>query len=140
LAEFERAADRLSPVVENRCRFIIEEDARVSRFADAVRAGDRRAMGELMTESFRGACDLFEIGAPSMTAMMRAMTRGPGFIGGRQSGAGFGGCLVAVVEATETQAFVSSVYQSYAAATDLEPAVYPVWAGEAAGLHDASWR
>ena len=48
--------------------------------------------------SYAGARDLYEIGAPSMDAMMAAMLAAPGVIGARQAGAGFGGCMVALVE------------------------------------------
>jgi galactokinase len=131
--EFERQASRMRPVVARRCRFILDEDARVAPFAEAVSAGDRATIGRLAAASFRGANDLFEIGAPSMTAMMRAIEQSPGQIGARQSGAGFGGCLMAVVEASHVEAFVSSVRERYLGATGLLPEIYAVGPGLAAG-------
>ena len=56
------------------------------------------AAGRSSTPPGLGANRLFEIGAPSMTAMHDSMTGAPGLIARRQAGAGFGGCLVAIVD------------------------------------------
>ncbi len=123
----------LSPVLARRCRFIVEEHARVDAFASALSGGDRVKIRDLTSDSFRDACELFEIGAPSMTAMMQAMRDAPGFIGGRQSGAGFGGCLVAFVDGELSDVFTETVRARYARATGCEPAVYVVQSSAPAG-------
>ena len=66
----------------------------------AARSGRQRASGfaRFCAASFAGARDLYEIVVPEMEAMMEAMLSGPGVIGARQAGAGFGGCMVAFVE------------------------------------------
>jgi galactokinase len=121
-------------VVYNRCRFIIEENARVLELAQVLSGGDREAIGRLCAESFRGACELYEIGAPAMSSMMQAMLAAPGIIGARQAGAGFGGCMVAFVEADAVDRFASAVRTSYEAATNLQPEIYAVRAAAGAGL------
>ncbi len=123
----------LPPIVAKRCRFIIEENQRVLDLAEALSADDRTAISELTAASYRGARDLYEIGAPAMEAMMQAMLSGPGVIGARQAGAGFGGCMVAFVERDRVEDFITQVKQTYQAATGLEPAVYPVQAANGAG-------
>jgi galactokinase len=120
--------------VYKRCRFIIEENARVLELAQVLSGGDREAIGRLCAESFRGACELYEIGAPAMSSMMQAMLAAPGIIGARQAGAGFGGCMVAFVEADAVDRFASAVRTSYEAATNLQPEIYAVRAAAGAGL------
>jgi galactokinase len=122
----------LSPVVARRCRFIIEENARVLDLARALPAGDASAIRSLTAASYQGARDLYEIGAPAMSTMMEAMLSAPGVIGARQAGAGFGGCMVAFVKIEQTAAFADHVRQTYAAASDLKPMVYPVRAAAGA--------
>ena len=68
LADLDRAA--VPEPAARRCRFIIEENARVLALADALSRGDRAAIGRLTAESFAGARDLYEICAPSMLHMM----------------------------------------------------------------------
>jgi galactokinase len=55
-------------------------------------------------------------------------------IGARQAGAGFGGCMVAFVEAASGDAFAAAVRTHYATATGTQPEIYPVTAAAGAGL------
>ena len=87
LEQFTAHEADLPPIVAKRCRFIIEENQRVLDLAEALSADDRTAISELTAASYRGARDLYEIGAPAMEAMMQAMLSGPGVIG-RASGRG----------------------------------------------------
>jgi galactokinase len=116
---------QLPPVVARRCRFIIEENRRVLDLAAALPAEDRAQIAALAAASYAGAHDLFEIGAPAMTAMMDAMLAAPGVIGARQAGAGFGGCMVAFVEGDRREAFAAETARAYAARTGIEPRIYP---------------
>jgi galactokinase len=126
----------MPPEVFRRCRFILEEDARVGPMAAALSSGDERGIGNLCRESFRGACDLYEIGAPSMDAMMDAMINAPGVVGARQAGAGFGGCMVAIVRREQAQAFAESTRNRYLATTGIQADVYAVRGAEGAGVID----
>ena len=132
-AQFAAHEADLPPVVAKRCRFIIEENRRVLDLGQALVAGDLATIERLAADSYQGARDLYEIGAPAMEAMMQAMRRGPGVIGARQAGAGFGGCMVAFVSAPLVCEFAEYVQKEYATATGLEPKVYPVQAAAGAG-------
>ena len=134
LEQFAEKEASLPPVVARRCRFIIEESERVLKLAEALTVGDRAAIGQLTADSFRGASELYEISAPAMHTMMDAMRRGPGLIGARQAGAGFGGCMVAFVEQAQTEAFAEAVGRTYFGATRVRPEIYPVEAAAGAGL------
>ena len=101
--------------------------------AAALPAGKRDAVRTLCAASFAGARDPYEIIVPEMEAMMDAMLSGPGVIGARQAGAGFGGCMVAFVEKEAVEIFAGHVWQHYQAATGIEPNVYPVVASPGAG-------
>ncbi len=134
LEQLDRAADQWPAEVVKRCRFIIQENKRVLKLADALTAGDRAAIAELCAASFDGAMHLYEIGIPAMQAMKDAMLRAPGVIGARQAGAGFGGCMVALVEAGQVDAFAAAVREGYGNATGISCEVYPVEAAAGAGL------
>ncbi|MBK8799738.1 MAG: galactokinase [Anaerolineales bacterium] len=99
VAEFEQYVGLLPDLVARRCRFIVEENARVQAMAQALPAGDCAALHRLFADSYTGACELYELCVPSMDAMLAAMRSAPGFIAGRQArrlwrlpgGAGGGG-------------------------------------------------
>lgn len=133
-ARFQQHEHRLPPDVARRCRFIIEEHARVLELADALPGGDRAAIRRLTAGSFEGARLLYQISSPAMEAMMEAMLAAPGVIGARQAGAGFGGCMVALVEAGAAGPFAAAVRARYAAAAGIEPEVFPVTAAAGAGM------
>jgi galactokinase len=132
-AEGPEGEEGLSPEMIQRGRFIIEENRRVLELAEAFKSGDRDKIGLLFSQSFIGAQRLFEIVVPEMEDMQRAMTASPGVIGSRQAGAGFGGCLVAVIEKGRADDFSRSVRKLYTEATGIEPAVYIVSPSAGAG-------
>ena len=133
ISQFNARAGDLDPIVAKRCRFIIEENERVLALAAALPAGKRDSIRTLCAASFAGARDLYEIVVPEMEAMMDAMLSGPGVIGARQAGAGFGGCMVAFVEKEAVEIFAGHVWQHYQSATGIEPNVYGVVAAPGAG-------
>ena len=123
----------LSGVVYRRCRFVIEENQRVLDMADALASGDLSEIGNLAVESYAGARDLYEISSNEMEMMMAAMQSGPGVVGARQAGAGFGGCMVSFVEQAKVGAFARHVEACYRDTSGIEPQVYPVQAAAGAG-------
>jgi galactokinase len=133
LEQLEAHRASLSGVVYRRCRFVIEENQRVLDMADALARGDRHQIATLAARSYVGARDLYEIGCQEMAWMMDAMASGPGVIGARQAGAGFGGCMVAFVEESEVGAFARHVEARYRNTAGIEPQVYPVQAAAGAG-------
>jgi len=124
----------LDPIVYNRCHFIVEENQRVLDIADALAAGEHYKAGQLAVESFRGARDLYEIVSREMIAMQDAIMSAPGVYGARGAGAGFGGCLVALVESGFAEVFAKHVHAHYVDSTNIEPEIYPVRAAQGAGV------
>lgn len=86
------------PVVRARSRHVVTENARVLRFADALRSGDTRAAGALMVEAHASFRDDFEASTPVVDALVDRLVATPGVHGARLTGGGFGGCVVALVE------------------------------------------
>lgn len=134
LAMLAAVGDPLPPEVNRRCRFILEENERVLLLAEALAAGDRTQIDQLSAASFEGARTLYEIVTPPMEFMVRAAWEAPGVIGIRQAGAGFGGCLVAIVEADRTEPFCTATRDRYFASGGIMPEIYPVEAAAGAGI------
>ena len=132
LVQFEAHEADLPPVVARRCRFVIEENERVLQLEEALPVGDQAAIRALTAASYAGARNLYEITSAEMAAMLEAMLGAPGVIGARQAGAGFGGCMLAFVEAGCVDVFEHHVRGSYEAATGIKPEVYPVQAAAGA--------
>ncbi|MGK2949682.1 MAG: galactokinase [Acidimicrobiales bacterium] len=85
-------------VVRRRARHVVTENARVDAFAAALGAGDLQTAGEAMAESHASLRDDFEVSTPVLDALVARLARTPGVLGARLTGAGFGGCAVALVD------------------------------------------
>jgi len=130
---FERLKGALPDVLRRRCQFIFEENQRVVAFMAAVVRDDREAMRRLCEGSFFGERDLYEKTVPAMERMYEAMSGAPGVIAARQSGGGFGGCMLAYVQAESVDAFAAQVRRQYKEKTGIEAAIHATEPSAGAG-------
>jgi len=87
-----------------------------------------------MNESHRSLRDDFEVSRPELDAMVEIARAQVGCFGARMTGAGFGGCAVALVTRASTERFAADVARRYEAEVGLTPAVYLCEAAEGASL------
>lgn len=127
------AAGALDPVDLRRARHVIGENARTLEAADALAAGDVARLGHLMDASHESLRDDYEVSSPALDAIVTAARAAPGCLGARMTGAGFGGCAVALVALEATEAFVAATTAAYRAATGHEPRAYVSAAAAGAG-------
>jgi galactokinase len=93
------AADALDDaLLARRARHVISENARVRATVEALSGGDLASVGELLAASHRSLRDDFEVSTPVLDALVERLWATPGVIGARLTGAGFGGCVVALAE------------------------------------------
>ncbi|MFU8852960.1 galactokinase [Micromonospora sp. SL1-18] len=96
-----------------RVRHVVTEDQRVLDTVALLRAGRVRALGPLLTASHASMRDDFEITVPEIdTAVEAALAAGA--YGARMTGGGFGGCVLALVEAPTADAVAAAVASAYA--------------------------
>ena len=114
----------LQELTRKRARHVITEDQRTLAAADAMRAGDAAAFGKLMIQSHESLRDDFEVSNDALNTMVDTALAQPGCLGARMTGAGFGGCAVALVEESAADAFTRNMTEQYQAKTELEPAIY----------------
>jgi galactokinase len=86
------------PMLRRRARHVITENRRVEACAEALRGGDIDEAGRLMLESHASLRDDFEVSTPALDGLVDKLAARPGVAGARLTGAGFGGCVVALVE------------------------------------------
>jgi galactokinase len=116
-----------------RARHVVTENARTEAAADAMTAGDSVELGRLMYESHASLRDDFEVSSPALDAMVD-VAREVGCIGARMTGAGFGGCAIALVRQADAAGFTSDVASHYATRTGYTPAVYVCAASDGAAV------
>jgi galactokinase len=131
-AELEAHKDLLDPVVYRRCRHIVTENERVLQTVAALAQGDLVAVGQLVNASHDSLRDDYEVSSPALDAMVTAMRSAPGCYGARLTGAGFGGCAVALVDPGQEQAIADAIFELYPKATNIWPEVYTTKASDGA--------
>ena len=129
LEQLDAARSRMPERVYRRCRHVITENARVEAAADALDARDLLRFGALMDASHVSLRDDFEVSCPELDTMAEILRTLDGVHGARMTGGGFGGCAVALVDATREASVRREVARRYHAATGLEPDVWVTTAG-----------
>ncbi len=122
--EFEARASGLDDVTLRRARHIITENHRTQQAKDAMFQGDAATMGTLMNASHESLRDDFEVSSDALNAIVECAHKHEGCYGARLTGAGFGGCAVALVQLDAVQDFTDYVVRCYAGSTDNTPQVY----------------
>jgi galactokinase len=123
-AQFESRAGQLDEMTRRRARHVITENERTVNAAAAMRAGDATLLGKLMNESHESLRHDFEVTNEALNVIVDCARKAPGCFGARMTGAGFGGCAVALVESRQAEAFVRQVSTTYEQSTKLRPQIY----------------
>jgi galactokinase len=119
-------------LLRRRVRHIVTEDTRVLDVVAMLRAGDDpRRIGPALTASHASMRDDFEITVPEVdTAVAAAL--GAGAYGARMTGGGFGGCVLALVDADDTGDVLRAVEAAYAEAGYRAPSAFVAVASDGA--------
>jgi galactokinase len=133
-AEVHDAEAALGPVVARRARHVVSENARVLAAVAAFRAGDLTEVGRLMVASHVSLRDDFEVTVPELNLLVELAVAHPGVLGARMTGAGFGGCTVAIMPTGAVEGYVAAVVPAYAARTGLMPRVFTCEASDGASV------
>ncbi|HMF04879.1 MAG TPA: galactokinase [Acidimicrobiia bacterium] len=117
---------------EPRARHVVSENQRVLEFADALRAGDTTALGSLLLASHASLRDDYEVSTPELDLAVDLLVE-HGALGARLTGAGFGGCVVALVTRPQVGDVARETVARYRAETGLPAEAFEARAVDGAG-------
>ncbi|GAB2609925.1 galactokinase [Paractinoplanes abujensis] len=131
-AELDDALARLDDeVMRRRVRHIVTEDDRVLETVQLLKAGQVREIGPLLTASHASMRDDFEITVAQVDLAVDTALE-VGAYGARMTGGGFGGCVLALIDADKADVVTGAVEQAYAEAGFTPPTAWTVTAGPGA--------
>lgn len=114
--EFDKNAALIeNETVRRRAQHIVYEDDRVLRSVEALKAGNIKEFGALMTQSHESLRDLYEVTGIELDTLVSEALKVEGTIGSRMTGAGFGGCSVSLVREDAVERFIETVGKNYEA-------------------------
>jgi galactokinase len=98
MADLEAASSAMDDVLFRRARHVISEMGRIAKGVVALRAGDYAELGRQLDASHRSTAVDYEVSCRELDVMTDAARAQKGVFGARLTGAGFGGCAIALIE------------------------------------------
>ena len=119
--------------VRKRATHVIEENDRVKLAADALEDNNLAGFGRLMYASHNSLRDLYEVSGIELDTIVEFARTQPAVAGARMTGAGFGGCAIALVKQDEFENFSNNITAYYTEKIGYAPSVYQSLIGDGVG-------
>lgn len=128
----ETQKDRLGDLLYRRCRHVVSENQRVRDAYAALQSDDLIKLGKLISVSHASLRDDFEVSCDEVDQLVAIADECTGVLGSRMVGAGFGGCVLSLVESGKVDEAARQIRQKYKEATGDDPWTHIVQAAEPA--------
>ena len=115
--------DKTSKVYQ-RCKYVVEEIARVQLAVQDLEKGDMQAFGKKMFATHEGLSKLYEVRCPELDFLVAEVSNNKNVLGARMMGGGFGGCTINIIKKTAVEEITKELTAHYAKAMHKELAVY----------------
>jgi galactokinase len=96
-----------------RARHAVYENQRTLKALQALRKGELKAFGKLMNDSHHSLRDDYEVTGKELDTLVEAAWKQDGTLGARMTGAGFGGCAIAIIASDKVEEFIRKVGREY---------------------------
>lgn len=113
LAMLERFVAPVDNTLFRRCKFIVEENARVVQAAEELKNGHLQSFGAMMFASHAGLQHDFEASCEELDFLVSCVKNKEAVPGARMMGGGFGGCTINLVEEKSVEAIIQLAAAAY---------------------------
>ncbi len=110
--------------IRNRVEHIVYETKRTLEACDAMEKGDLVELGKLINGSHTSLKELYEVTGKELDSIVSIAIKQKGVLGGRMTGAGFGGCAISLVQENAVEDFIENVGIEYLKETGLKAEFY----------------
>ena len=100
-------------ILLKRAKHCVYENQRVLDAVEALKAGDLAKLGKLLNESHKSLDEDYEVTGIELDTLAAASQKQEGCLGARMTGAGFGGCAIALVHKDKVDTFIENVQKEY---------------------------
>jgi galactokinase len=111
-------------VLEKRALHVISENKRVNEAKDALKRGELLSFGKLMYDSHESLKELYEVSGKELDSIVEFCKTYKDCIGARMTGAGFGGCAIALVKKESYDDFAEKLSVYYKNKIGYNPEVF----------------
>jgi galactokinase len=118
--------------VRKRAKHAVYENVRTIKALKELKLGNLEAFGQLINQSHISLRDDYEVTGVELDSLVEAAWKQPGVLGARMTGAGFGGCAIAIVPNEEVENFIANVGAAYLEKIGYEAEFYVASIGDGA--------
>jgi galactokinase len=133
ISELEQVRYTIPDTLAKRAEHVIYENLRVEEAARCLERGDPVTLGHLMNRSHESLRDLYDVSSQELDALQEISLEQQGVWGARMTGAGFGGCVIALVKSENAERYLRRVPGIYWQATHYDAEFIVTTPGE--GVH-----
>ena len=101
------------PILNKRARHCIAENQRVIDAASVLKTGNLEELGRLLNASHKSLKEDYEVTGIELDTLAETSQKQEGCLGARMTGAGFGGCAIALVHKDKIDTFIENVQSTY---------------------------
>ena len=117
---------------QKRAKHAVYENERTIEALKKLEENDLEAFGKLMNESHLSLQHDYEVTGLELDTIVETAWKQPGVLGARMTGAGFGGCAIAIVHKSDVDNFEQEVNKVYHDTIGYEPTFYTAMIGDGA--------
>lgn len=99
--------------VYQKCKYVVEEIARIQQAAETLKQGDLVALGKLMLQTHEGLSKEYEVSCKELDFLVDYVKNLDYVLGARMMGGGFGGCTINIVKDEEIDTLISEISTLY---------------------------
>jgi len=121
---FEKKKTGLDELLLRRSKHVVYENHRVIEVSEAMRNNDVNKIGQLMNDSHYSLKNDYEVSSKELDIMVEIAQKEAGCFGARMTGAGFGGCAIALIDESFQEQFMRNIFNNYYLKTGIKPMVY----------------
>ncbi|GAB1858036.1 galactokinase [Flavobacteriaceae bacterium MHTCC 0001] len=111
--DLEKVIDKVTPSNYRKALFVIQENDRTLKAAQAIEDGDLEKLGKLIYQSHAGLSDQYKVSCEELDFLVSQAKKNKHVLGARMMGGGFGGCTINLVANSEAKNFAETASKAY---------------------------
>ncbi|WP_067150946.1 galactokinase [Pseudotamlana agarivorans] len=122
--DLETIKDQVTPENYQKALFVIQENERTQKAAEAIKDNDLETLGALIYDSHQGLQHQYKVSCEELDFLVNQAKFNPHVLGARMMGGGFGGCTINLIAKSEAKAFAEHASKAYKKAFNKDCSVY----------------
>jgi galactokinase len=121
-------------LVDQRCRFVVQEIARLQTACAALQNNDLPMLGQQLLATHEGLSKAYEVSCKELDFLVDFVKDHEAVLGARMMGGGFGGCTINLIRQDQVETLLPAISKAYESAMNLPLIHYRVATANGTGI------